>query len=257
MPSALRLRSRADTMPRVTVGRPPRLRALPIGDDLLADLQAGGRPELGGHQIGLALDLDQRDVRLREGADEASRCPLATEEPDLDVVEPGDHMGVGQHEPVGGEHDARAGTGLAVEQGAAGLDRDDRRFDGGQHGTDVDAPGGRRHRRLLAGRLDLPATAGRPQGGDAEDEQRDDGAHQTADERGPADGAVAVARVGRRVEAGPRPRCVECGQRVPGRGRRGDGGAVTRGLVRAHGTSLAALGADATSRGRPIPNYRC
>ena len=42
----------------------------------------------------IALDLDERDVGLGVRADEAGGSALAAEEPDLDLVEPGDDVGV-------------------------------------------------------------------------------------------------------------------------------------------------------------------
>src|SRR5205823_2737598 len=55
-------------------------------DDPLADQHAVGVTQLHGRQVGRALDLDQRDVRLRVAADHLRLVLLAGGEPDEDLV---------------------------------------------------------------------------------------------------------------------------------------------------------------------------
>ena len=50
-PWAARSRSMADTMPRVTVGSPPRLRALPMAMTSSPTCRSSDEPELGGHEV--------------------------------------------------------------------------------------------------------------------------------------------------------------------------------------------------------------
>ena len=71
------------------------------GDHLVAHPQVVGRAELGGHQIVDALGLDHGQVVVGRAADQRGGVLRAVGEHDGDVAEVADHVGVGEHEPVG------------------------------------------------------------------------------------------------------------------------------------------------------------
>ena len=80
------------------------------GDHLVADLEVVGRAELGGHEVVDVLHLDQGEVVVGGAADQRGRVLAAVGEHDGDVADAADHVGVGEHEPVGAEDDAGAGA---------------------------------------------------------------------------------------------------------------------------------------------------
>ena len=114
-------RLRALTMPAVTVWLRPSGRA--EGDDRVADVEDGGRPEGGRDEGPRALDLEDREVVDRAAPDHGGVVPVALRVDDLDravVLGRGrDHVVVGDDVPLAVEDEARAGRAavLAVEGG--------------------------------------------------------------------------------------------------------------------------------------------
>ena len=79
------------------------------GDHLVTDLEVVGGAELRRHQVLVdALHLDQGDVVVGRGADQRGCVLAAVGEHHGDVADAADHVGVGEHEPVGA--DARCRT---------------------------------------------------------------------------------------------------------------------------------------------------
>ena len=93
------------------------------GEHALADLELVGVPQRHGLEGPVGLDLDQRDVGARVGADDPRVVLALVVEPDLDLGGAGDDVVVGQHVAVrvddesgaeGGGPAARVGFGLAA-----------------------------------------------------------------------------------------------------------------------------------------------
>ena len=100
-PSAVRSRSLADTIPRVTVGSPAEVQRVADGDDLVADAQVVGRPELGRLEAVDALDLDDGDVVVGRRADQGGGVVAAVGQHHRDLADAADDVGVGEHQAVG------------------------------------------------------------------------------------------------------------------------------------------------------------
>ena len=122
------------------------------GHDLVTDLHGVRGPQGRRHQLGGVAQADEGDVVARRGADEVGADRALVAQLDLDDVGAVDDVRVGEHQPVGGDDDARAGgeRDHLVAAGLAELDRHDRRRDLLEEGPQVEGLTA----QCLRGRLD-------------------------------------------------------------------------------------------------------
>ena len=110
--SSAMVRSEAETMPVVTVGLPPRPRALPMATTSSPTRRASEEPSSAATRSLDALDPQHGHVVVGEGADQLGAHGRAVEEGHRDLVGALDDVGVGEDEPLGGVVDeAAAGPG--------------------------------------------------------------------------------------------------------------------------------------------------
>ena len=108
-------RPRAETMPAVTV--PPRPNGLPTASTQ-SPTRGGVSGKLDEGEVVAAVDLDQREIGARIGADDLGGVGLAVVGRDLDAVGLLDDVVVGDGVAVGRDEEARA-LGLAEARGRA------------------------------------------------------------------------------------------------------------------------------------------
>ena len=99
-PSAARSRSLGRDDAPCDGGLATEVERVADGDDLVADAQVVGRPELGGDEVAHVTDLDHGHVVVGRGADEGGGVLGAVAQDDGDVAEAGDDVGVGEDEAV-------------------------------------------------------------------------------------------------------------------------------------------------------------
>ena len=100
----------ADTIPRVTVGSPPRLSALPMAITSSPTWRSSDEPSSAGTRSSTSCTWITARSSSGELPDERGGVLAAVGQHDGDVADAADHVGVGEHEAVGAEDDARAGA---------------------------------------------------------------------------------------------------------------------------------------------------
>ncbi len=100
------LRLRAETMPSVT--EPPRPKGLPIAITQSPTIGSVAVAELDEGQIVAGVDLEDREIGLRVGADDLGRPARAVSQENLDLVGALDDVIVGDDDAVGADDEAGA-----------------------------------------------------------------------------------------------------------------------------------------------------
>ena len=127
-------RPSAETTPVVTVDSKPS--GLPIAITSWPRLSSLELPRVAAGSVTGASIAHEREIGVRVVADHARGQAAAVDGGHADARRAADHVAVGEHEPVGRDHDARAGAAMALVAGLRDVEPHHRRTDAVHHVDD-------------------------------------------------------------------------------------------------------------------------